>query len=172
MTAINQNKEEIYNTEDRKLLISLLGEYSSKLSDICEKIDTYQRNKIFYLTLGMGTLFPLAVLLVIFVTNRFNDLINHIWSSTTIAIFVVIVIIVGMFFSNSEFLYSTRKLRLLEQEAKKMAANLQDVIRLASQLEEHVLNDIISRIELRLRLTDAESALKYHNNKVENKKMF
>ena len=171
MTTINPKKEELYNSEDKKILISLLGEYSSKLLGICEKIDIYQRRNIVYVAVLIGALFPLMVLLVIFITNRLEDILKRIWLSATIAILFVSILFAGTFFSQSEVLYNNGKLKLLKQDARVTATKLEKVIRLASQLQDHVLNNIISELELDLRLTDAESTLQYYSN-IKNKRMF
>jgi hypothetical protein len=45
----------ILDEEDRKLIISLLNEYSEKLLKICEQIDRQQRNLIFlWFLLGLA----------------------------------------------------------------------------------------------------------------------
>jgi hypothetical protein len=170
MTIINPNKEEIYNTEDRKLLISLLGEYSAKLLNVCEKVDIHQRREIIYSTIIMGTLFPLAFLLIILITNRLEDILKNIWFGAGIATIIVLFLFAVMFFSRSQFFHNKERLRLLKQDARAAAGKLEKVIRLASQIQEHVLNNIINEIELDLRLTDAELALQYYHE-IKNKKM-
>lgn len=171
MTTINPNKEELYNAEDKKILISLLGEYSSKLLNVCEKVDIHQRREIIYVTIMMGTLFPLAFLLIIFITNRLEDILKNIWFGAGIAIIIVLFLFAVMFFSRSQFFHNKERLKLLKQDARATAGKLEKVIRLASQIQENVLNNIISELELDLRLTDAELALQYYHE-IKNKKMF
>ncbi len=62
-----------------------------------------------------------------------------------------------------------KKLQLLKRDAKTLSIKLEKVIRVASQIQEHVLNNVVSRIELDLRLTDAESALECYT--VKNKSL-
>jgi hypothetical protein len=51
-------------------------------------------------------------------------------------------------------------LRLLTLDADAVATRLEKVIRIASQTEDHFLVNPIHRVELDLRLADAESALR------------
>jgi hypothetical protein len=62
-------------------------------------------------------------------------------------------------------------LRLLTSDADAFASKLKKVIRIASQAEEHIIVNPIHRIELDLRLTDAESALRRYEIIVGEKKL-
>ena len=53
-------------------------------------------------------------------------------------------------------------------DAKTLSNRLEKVVRLASQIEEHNVTNLVSRIELDLRIADSESALAHYQS-VQNK---
>jgi hypothetical protein len=61
-------------------------------------------------------------------------------------------------------------LRLLTLDAVALVARLEKVIRIASQAEEHIMVNPVHRVELDLRLADAESALRRYETVVGEKK--
>ena len=69
-------------------------------------------------------------------------------------------------------IYDTKqKMRLLVQDGKILSAKLEKVIRAASQAQEHVLSNFLSRIELDLRLADAESAIQHYTVLMKTRKL-
>ena len=55
-----------------------------------------------------------------------------------------------------------QKLKLLDHDTKSLSVKLERVIRAASQAQEHAPDSFAGRIELDLRLADAESALQHY----------
>lgn len=59
------------------------------------------------------------------------------------------------------------QIKTLKPEARRMAVRLKKIIRIASQIQENLSSNLITKVELDLRLADAESALEYYHEIVE-----
>jgi hypothetical protein len=152
---------DILSEEDRKLIISLLNEYSEKLLKICEQIDRQQRNLIF--------LWLLLLLLAFAWTMGFYWLL-----STKITTFITILIITIVSQSFIIYIYFgiQQQKRELLQKASIISAKLEKVIRAASQAQEHTTMTFFGNLEVDLRLSDAEYALQHYKNLVKKRKFF
>jgi hypothetical protein len=159
-----QNKEEVYSSEDRKLIISLLDEYSVKLLTMCDRIDKHQRSSYILSMLQIGLTILIATLLVFTLSGLINSA-QHILSNIFTIISSFSTAVLFALFLTGEIYYNKKKLSLLERDAHTLTIKLKKVIRLASQIQEHVLNNVVSRIELDLRLADAESAVQHYEGK-------
>ena len=145
-----------FKKADIDLLISLLGEYGEKLIKLCEKIDNnkqkYSLGEYFLPRLGGG---------IVLITWS-------IFSSGTYAHFVILGILIFSLFTISVAVSvrnTRKKIKLSEREAKKISSRLEKVIRIASQTQDNLSKtppNWIIRVELDLRLADAESALEYY----------
>lgn len=154
----------ILDEEDRKLIISLLNEYSEKLLNICEQIDRQQRN------LDFLWLLSLLSLLLAFA----GTMVGFYWLlSTKITTFIRIIPITSAVSQPFIIHIYFRKLELL-QKASIISAKLEKVIRAASQAQEHttMAGGFFSDLEVDLRLSDAEYALQHYNNLVKKRKFF
>jgi len=150
----------IFDQEDRKLIISLLNEYSEKLLNICEQIDRQQRNfdflwllLTFTWTMGVYWLFSTKII--------------------TIITILIITIVSQSFIIYIYFGIQQQKRELL-QKASIISAKLEKVIRAASQAQEHTTMAVgfFGNLEVDLRLSDAEYALQHYNNLVKKRKFF
>ncbi|PZV28187.1 MAG: hypothetical protein DCF12_00190 [Snowella sp.] len=145
-----------FKKADIDLLISLLGEYGEKLINLCEKINDnkqkYSLGEYFLPRLGGG---------IVLITWS-------IFSSQTYPHFVILGILIFALFTTyvAVSVRDTRKkIKLSEREAKKISSRLEKVIRIASQTQDNLSKtppNWIIRVELDLRLADAESALEYY----------
>lgn len=154
----------ILDEEDRKLIISLLNEYSEKLLNICEQIDRQQRN------LDFLWLLSLLSLLLAFA----GTMVGFYWLlSTKITTFIRIIPITSAVSQPFIIHIYFRKLELL-QKASIISAKLEKVIRAASQAQEHTTMAVgfFSDLEVDLRLSDAEYALQHYKNLVKKRKFF
>ena len=154
----------ILDEEDRKLIISLLNEYSEKLLNICEQIDRQQRN------LDFLWLLSLLSLLLAFA----GTMVGFYWLlSTKITTFIRILTITSAVSQPFIIHIYFRKLELL-QKASIISAKLEKVIRAASQAQEHTTMAVgfFSDLEVDLRLSDAEYALQHYKNLVKKRKFF
>lgn len=154
----------ILDEEDRKLIISLLNEYSEKLLNICEQIDRQQRN------LDFLWLLSLLSLLLAFA----GTMVGFYWLlSTKITTFIRIIPITSAVSQPFIIHIYFRKLELL-QKASIISAKLEKVIRAASQAQEHttMAGGFFSDLEVDLRLSDAEYALQHYKNLVKKRKFF
>ncbi|GCA76826.1 hypothetical protein MiTe_03677 [Microcystis aeruginosa NIES-2520] len=155
----------ILDEEDRKLIISLLNEYSEKLLNICEQIDRQQRNLDF---LWLLLLLSLLSLLLAFA----GTMVGFYWLlSTKITTFIRILTITSAVSQPFIIHIYFRKLELL-QKASIISAKLEKVIRAASQAQEHTTMTFFGNLEVDLRLSDAEYALQHYKNLVKKRKFF
>lgn len=150
----------IFDQEDRKLIISLLNEYSEKLLNICEQIDRQQRNFDF---------------LWLLLTFTWTMGVYWLFSTKIITIITILIItIVSQSFIIYIYLGIQKQKRELLQKASIISAKLEKVIRAASQAQEHttMAGRFFSDLEVDLRLSDAEYALQHYNNLVKKRKFF
>lgn len=147
------NKAEIpYNTEDQKLIISLLKDYSERLINISDQIVKLFNRFLLALTV-VAFLFSAFILFFALPENSLRDSYQLLGSF----LFLTLILIVLMFAINE-----LQRLALLKREAKATSYKLGKIIRAASQIEEHAISNFVKRIELDLRLADAESALEHY----------
>lgn len=151
----------ILDEEDRKLIISLLNEYSEKLLNMCEQIDRQQRN------------FDFLWLLLTFAWTM-----GVYWLFSTKIITIITILIITIV-SQSFIIYiylgiQKPRLELLQRKASIISAKLEKVIRAASQAQEHttMTGKFFGNLEVDLRLSDAEYALQHYNNLVKKRKFF
>ncbi|TRU50210.1 MAG: hypothetical protein EWV49_09660 [Microcystis aeruginosa Ma_QC_Ch_20071001_S25] len=151
----------ILSEEDRKLIISLLNEYSEKLLNICEQIDRQQRNFDF-----------LWLLLAFAWTMVFYWLFST--KIITILTILTITIVSQSFVIYIYFGIQQPRLELLQRKASIISAKLEKVIRAASQAQEHttMAGGFFSDLEVDLRLSDAEYALQHYKNLAKKRKFF
>lgn len=153
----------IFDEEDRKLIISLLNEYSEKLLKICEQIDRQQRNLIF------------LWLLLLLLAFAWTMGVYWLFSTKIITIITILIItIVSQSFIIYIYFGIQQQKRELLQKASIISAKLEKVIRAASQAQEHTTMAVgfFSDLEVDLRLSDAEYALQHYNNLVKKRKFF
>lgn len=160
-----QGSEEVYSNEDRKLIISLLNEYSEKLLRVCDQIDKHEKRLRLFTLLVLG-LIPL-VLIAYFITSRVSSLDPG--TALSLGITIVAPIPLFLFFINAIY-DNNKRVILLKRDAKTLSAKLEKLIRIVSQAQEHVLSNFVSRVELDLRLADAESALDHFVSLIERRK--
>jgi hypothetical protein len=154
--AMSTELEQFYNSKDRKILISLLTEYSDKVLKICDRIEQGKHNiSIIILTLMWLT--------VVGISSVIFSHLNAINPNIKLLIFVLLLATFHVIHYPIN-----QRLKLLRRDAKTFSIRLEKIVRLASQIEEHNVTNLVSRIELDLRIADAESALAHYES-VENK---
>ena len=153
--------EQFYNSKDREVLLSLLMEYSHKVFKICDQIEQGENN----ISIMILTLMWLTVAGILFVIFPYLKAINPNIK------FLIFALLFATFYVNCYQI--NQRLKLLRRDAKTFSIRLEKVVRLASQIEEHSVTNLVSRIELDLRIADAESALAHYqsvqNNGIRNK---
>jgi hypothetical protein len=144
--------EQFYNSKDREVLLSLLMEYSHKVFKICDQIEQGENNiSIMILTLMWLTV--AGILLAVFpYFKAINPNIK----------FLIFALLFATFYVNCYQI--NQRLKLLRRDAKTFSIRLEKVVRFASQMREHSVTNPVSRIELDLRIADAESALQHYES--------
>jgi hypothetical protein len=160
-------KEADYSDEDQKLIISLLNEYSAKLLHICEQIDEHEISKdLFFSSLllfvvsipGLGAL----LIQVPFSFSSNSPVLTYTYLSMLITI--------TLFAIYKRMNSIIRKAKSLRRDSEILSIKLEKVVRIGSQAHEHVVSNFVSRVELDLRLTDAESALQRYTSQLSQSK--
>jgi hypothetical protein len=166
-----EKTREPYSEEDQKLLISLLLEYSGKLVALCDEIEIYRAKKVRQLL--FVSLFIAGFCYAIYLDQRSNIPEIVLFSVWVTVLFVYSYVYWYMFKyapsgSGRHSLFHRFSLPIyptypteerLIREAKLISKKLEKVIRIVSQIQDHSLRDIPSRIEMDFRLTDAELVL-------------
>lgn len=149
----DKDKKEIYSSEDRELLISLLKEYSEKLTVACDGVNQQKIINRFLLLL-------LSILAPSF----------RIWipQLDSFPISLTVILLVAFAFS----IYVTKSVSDLKYKSKTIAIKLEKAVRITSQIAEHFEDNFSKRIELDFRLADAESALEYYKKIEQRRKGF
>lgn len=137
---------------DRKIIVSLLHEYSAKLMDLSVEIEgcKYIKRR---LELLISTL--IASFISLFTWSVLNHHSQNTWilGLSTICGSYILTFVIANINDN------TRKIRFLERNGKILFIKLEKLVRMVSQMEDHTYNNPVKRIEFDLRLTDAESVL-------------
>ena len=158
-------RQEIYDDEDKKIIISLLNEYSQKLLDICERIEINRRRMRLLIVWFAILCYSMMLILRI-------SVLNTVLPFSIVNLTIVYVFSIGCLLIITTFFDEKQKRRLLERDARSISVKLEKVIRIASQAEDHILTNFVNRIELDLRLADSESALQHYTATIRTKSLF
>ncbi|MBP0019110.1 MAG: hypothetical protein J7647_16360 [Cyanobacteria bacterium SBLK] len=146
------------NPEDREILNSILSEYSEKMNNLCGKIEEQQRER-------NQSIF---VWILIFIWFTYTTIFSPDSLSKTLVFFswetVYFAMIIGFILNLYGSISKTAKrLKSLKRDAKISAIKLEKVLRAVSQIHDHSINQrFVVRLELEVRLADAESVLRYY----------
>ncbi len=153
MSVSEERMNEISSEEDRKLLVSLLNEYSGKLSIICDRIEVRNRRSLRIFSLfGFG--FLLFVTICLWLYQQDYPILNLLLGT-----------VFGLFggLLNIENLKSNHKQKESSvRDARVIAKRLEKVVRLVSQMHEQSASSVSIRLEMDLRLADAEIVLEHY----------
>jgi hypothetical protein len=152
MSVSEEQMNEISSEEDRKLLVSLLNEYSGKLELICDRIELKNRRNLrifgFFI---FGS--PLIGVASVWLYQRGN--------LTSWDFLVVLLGVLGGF--GLENLNTNHRQKTTSvRDARAIAKRLEKVVRLVSQMHEHSVNSVSVKLEMDLRLADAEIVLEHY----------
>lgn len=143
---------EVADVEVEKVIL-LLGEYTIKLRQLCERRDGY-RLRLFQFSMFVSGLFLFVIVGGYFFVEA---------ASLPLEKSVVAGVSIGfIFLVTLPFFISSSRLRH-SYDADMVAASVERLIRLASQLGEHSRRKISNLIELDLRIGEAEGALRYYH---------
>jgi hypothetical protein len=140
---------ESYQEADIVLLISLLDEYSKKISNLCDKIEDSKATEHIAVA---GVLFCLGMIVIFF--WNFSSIDNRpiLAGVLTIAGLPIIPILFKIVANAKKRRKSVRDVMLLSKK-------LERVVQILSQVRENQQGNISSRIEMDFRLTEAEQSL-------------
>ncbi|MFN5514002.1 MAG: hypothetical protein ACK5CA_04425 [Cyanobacteriota bacterium] len=141
---------ENFSTENRQVLISLLHEYGQNLFKLCEEISDFQARY------NLLTIFSplMGVILFLFINQIFRTIF---WQITSFVLLIFWIFIIYCAWRDR------KKLNRIKYQARRIRTRLEKVIRLGYQIQENMAFNVITKVELDLRLADAESALEYYH---------
>jgi hypothetical protein len=153
MSVSEEQMNEISSEEDRKLLVSLLNEYSGKLELICDRIELKNRRnlRIFGFFIFGSLLIGIAS---VWLYQRGN--------LTSLDFLVVLPMGVLGGFGLKNLNTNHRQKTSSVRDARAIAKRLEKVVRLVSQMHEHSVNSVSVKLEMDLRLADAEIVLEHY----------
>jgi hypothetical protein len=155
MSVSDEKIDEVSSEEDRKLLVSLLNEYSGKLELICDRIELKNRRNLrifgFFI---FGSLF-LGVTSVWLYQRGNLTFLNFLTPLAALATGAL-----GGFLENLST--NHRQKTSSVRDARVIAKRLEKVVRLVSQMHEHSVSSVSVKLEMDLRLADAEIVLEHY----------
>jgi hypothetical protein len=167
-----------YDSNDRQLLVDLLNEYSSKLIESAHELESTR--KIESKRSNIKNLLVLSILSVTFVLliQIFPLILSikvesqFLWShiillTVSLACFVSIVGLVKNAIKTSE--QTIKYIDLLKEDAESIADKLEKVMRVTIEIQDQLEINLARKLELDLRIADAQSALKYYYSVVDTK---
>jgi hypothetical protein len=145
---------------DHQLILSLLNEYSEKLTAINRQIEALSDEfAMKYFALGRNII--LLVFIPYLAWYLFSTLSKNYISIDYLFVFypLVALLMTPLVYS---YLITTRRLkRRLVADSRIIAAKLEKIIRVASQAQDHLDMDYGLRLEFDIRLAEAESAVSH-----------
>ncbi|MFM8295455.1 MAG: hypothetical protein ACKN9E_13035 [Microcystaceae cyanobacterium] len=149
ITSQSEEPPSTLSPDDRLLLVSLLCEYGDKLFSLCEKISHFKAKDdlFYYLSVGISGVFSLLIYKLFYFTY-----------------FYIISFVLLLCWSYIAYMawQDRKKLQQFKNEARRISVRLEKVIRLGYQIQENLTSNLVKKLELDLRLADAESALEYY----------
>jgi hypothetical protein len=151
--------------EDKKLLLSLLQEYSDKLRAICSEIEQSVNSCTDrFILSSLGITFLVLIFTGLQVHNLFSQNISYLG----LAMLFIAIVSTFKYWKNPR----NKKTSLIVY-AKMLGVKLDKLVKTVSQLQEHFPSSYVKKVEVELRLSDAESTLAYYNTvfrRIEHKK--
>lgn len=182
------------DSEDRQLLVDLLHEYSDKLILISQELEIKEQQAEYRSKLSefLETIFKISMYitgfflvimclltLVLFFASKYQIFISgnfDLAAITTIFSLFTIAILTSLFLlqlsrTNVQTLPKkiVRTIYLLKRDARIIADRLEKVMRIIIEIQDRIEINIARKLELELRITDAQSALEYYYSIVETK---
>jgi hypothetical protein len=183
-----------YESEDRQLLVDLLHEYSEKLMSVASKLEiknqqSSNRSKfaIFSIEILFGVFSAIGFFSVtfgfiffgVFVYSRAQSLFSGNLDSTDLLISLPLLLVsLGIFLVSGKAAAADienipgridRNIYLLSRDARLIADKLEKVMRVTIEIQDKIEVNLARKLELDLRIVDAQSALEYYYSIVEKK---
>ena len=151
-----------YNENDVERIIKLVNEYTFRLKELIQAYQQQRKNRInFFITtlIGFLIIFGLFFIYFQFETNSISE------TKYMISIIVVVTSVIGLIlFSYLNFQKSSRNSIDIIDEAHLIRKQLRQLIRIASQTREHIINfESLALLEIDLKLTEAEDMIERAN---------
>jgi hypothetical protein len=142
---------------DVKLLVSLLGEYSGKLSKMCDIIEDSRTAES--ITFAGMALCSTAFLIFWSLLSNYRPSASNSSSPIFVLIggmFAMVVIVILLLF---KLFTNAKRRRKWVRDVSLFSKKLERVVRIISQIQDHSQGNVSSRLEMDFRLTEAEQSL-------------
>ena len=141
-----------FSEREIEYLLNLIGDYTRRLRAASDSISRLQSRRIFYLLMGISIAIIAGLLWYFGLRYEFG-------LATTIIVITMSVLAIAIGVIGIWLVHGRMSLLRAHGEFA-LRMRFEDVVRLASQIEDHGAVDSIHRIALRLALADAEDALR------------
>jgi hypothetical protein len=167
------NYDDRITVADREKIISMLDEYSGTLRHRCDHVDRINKNRLSLTYFSLFSMWTILLLYIIINSKMYQgkNMENSpaIYSLMAYASFALTAFLLSMD-SKTNFLRSmnrrntrnTSEINSRTYEAHSLAHRLEKLVRIASSFHEHVEIRRINKIELDLKIAEAELVLNYY----------
>jgi ABC-type glycerol-3-phosphate transport system permease component len=156
---------------DLKLLADLLSEYSSKLKLLVDKVQKIQQD--FFLTsISVATIVSLTITILTFFSSSIAGYelgkmrLVSVPLATIFQFMLFPIITVALFRLYFSFRRTFYQRTAFKKEISITKNQLEAVINLASQVEDHVSDNDVERLLFRFRIIEAEAAIEFVKNAI------
>lgn len=181
-----------YESDDRQILVNLLHEYSDKLMLISQELEIKEQQaedrskfnefmeiifKISMYIAGSSLVIICLFTIVLFFASKYQMFISgnfNLAVITTMFLLFTIAILTSLFLlqlsrTNARILPKkiVRNIYLLKRDARIIADKLEKVMHVTIEIQDRIEINLARKLELDLRIADAESALEYYYSIIE-----
>jgi hypothetical protein len=188
-----------YESEDRQLLVNLLHEYSEKLIQISQELDLkkQQRSKQTQIYKSIEKIFGIAfyisaiglasvslLILSLYLVFRYQMFVSNQSKAFSSDDLMVVAFLLGLFILSGFVVFQSPKINastnrtptkivrmigLLEEDTRTIADKLEKVMRVTIEIQDQIEINLARKLELDLRIGDAQSALEYYYSVVKTR---
>jgi hypothetical protein len=160
-----------YESDDRQILVDLLHEYSAKLTNICDDLFVASNIQKSYLYIGLlSSLLIVFYMVKIWIGETYHGieidplrLINFfLQTSAALIVFALTTKVLSLSPFFKSYARSMTQKRLLERDAAIIAGKLEKVMQVTIEIQDQIETNLSRKLELDLRVADAQSALEYY----------
>ncbi len=160
-----------YDSDDRKILVDLLHEYSGKLLESSrviskKKISIKDNIRMMLFLLGAACIDMIAIVFIIIQPT--NSSLNGLFFTVFTTFVMLLICFLIMSLNNNNFLQKTEN-GLLEKDTRMIVGRLESAIRLTVEITDQVETNLAKKLELDSRIDEASYALEYYYSVVKSK---
>jgi hypothetical protein len=171
------------NSDDRQVLVNLLHEYADKLQDISEQLAKLNKiNKLYFIFTIVISLFGTSLIMYDSFLKRWFARVTEgeiplylldatykitIYFSGVVLIAMILYIFIGRYFFANKI--TILDIHTHQRTARVIDGKLEKVMQVTIEIQDRIETNLARKLELDLRIADAQSALEYYYSIVEKK---